>query len=154
MLWNSPHASLTASKGVAEMRASCSLVPRPPRPAFVAYSTKSKGKAWMDLSREACRCWHHIQSAHIWVCSLPFTFLSLNSVRSFCSVCPASPIATGSIVASYSMWRQQRHTSRDKSIQAFSPLFVLQATKPGHGDLGTRLGAWFLGHTHWAWEWG
>ena len=97
MLWNSPHASLTASKGVAEMRASCSLVPRPPRPAFVAYSTKSKGKAWMDLSREACRCWHHIQSAHIWVCSLPFTFLSLNSVRSFSSVCPSSPTATGSI---------------------------------------------------------
>jgi len=28
-------------------------------------------------------------------------FFFLNSVRSFCSVCPASPIATGSIVASY-----------------------------------------------------
>ena len=32
--------------------------------------------------------------------SLPFTLLSLNSVRSFCSVCPASSIATGLIVAS------------------------------------------------------
>jgi len=26
-------------------------------------------------------------------------------------------------------WRQQRHASRDKSVQAFSSLFVLQATK-------------------------
>ena len=68
---------------------------------------KSVGKAWTDLSRDTCRCWRHIQSAHIWVCSLPFTLLSLNSVRSFCSVCPVSPIPTGSIVASYSTWRQQ-----------------------------------------------
>ena len=36
-------------------------------------------------------------------CSLPFTLLSMNSVRSFCAVCPVSPIATGLIVASYSM---------------------------------------------------
>jgi len=33
-----------------------SLVPRPPRPAFVACSMKSGGKAWTDLSRDACRC--------------------------------------------------------------------------------------------------
>ena len=33
---------------------------------------------------------------------LPLTLLPLNPVRSFCSVCPANPIATGSIVASYS----------------------------------------------------
>ena len=32
-----------------------SLVPRPPRPAFVACSMKSGGKAWTDLSRDACR---------------------------------------------------------------------------------------------------
>ena len=36
------------------------------------------------------------------VLSPSFTLPSLNSVHSFCSVCPASPIATGSIVASYS----------------------------------------------------
>jgi len=115
-----------------------SLFPRPPHPAFVTCSTKSGGKAWTDLSRDACCCCH-IQSAHIWVCSLPFTLLSLDSVRSFCSVCPASPVATGSIVASYSMWCQQQHASRDKFVQAFSPLFVPQATKAGCGGLGMRL---------------
>ena len=118
-----------------------SLVPRPPHPAFVACNTKSGGKAWKDLSHDACHCWCHIQSAHIWACSLPFTILSQNSVRSFCSVCPVSPIATGLIVASCSTWRQQRHKSRDKSFQAFPPLFILQATKAGHGGLGARLTA-------------
>ena len=116
-----------------------SLVPRPPRSAFVACSTKSWGKAWMDLSHDARHCCCHVQSAHIWICFLPFTLLSLNSVCSFCSVCPVSPIATGSIVASYSTWCQQRHASHDKSIQAFPPLFVLQMTKAGRGGLGTRL---------------
>ena len=89
-------------------------------------------------------CMPRLMSCSVWVCSLPFPLLSLNSVRSFCSVCPVSPIATGSIVASYSMWRQPRHASRDKSIQAFPPLFVLQATKAGRGGLGTR-----LTHTYW-----
>jgi len=37
------------------------------------------------------------------------------------------------------MWCQHRHTSRDKSFQAFPPLFVLQATKAGHGGLGMTL---------------
>jgi len=37
-------------------------------------------------------------------------------------------------------------TSRDKSVQAFSPLFVLQATKAGCGGLGTRLGMWLVAH--------
>jgi len=46
-----------------------------------------------------CCGWRHVQSAHFWVCSLPFTLLSLNSVHSFCSVCLVSPITTGSIVA-------------------------------------------------------
>ena len=32
-----------------------------------------------------------------------------------------------------------RHVSRDDIYHAFSPLFVLQVTKPGHGGLGTRL---------------
>ena len=73
----------------------------------------------MDLSRDVCHSWRHVQSAHVWVCSLPFTLLSLNSVHSCCSVCPASPIATGSVVASYITWRQPRHASRDKSVQAF-----------------------------------
>jgi len=71
-------------------------------PSFCCLQYEKRGKAWMDLSRDACCGWCHVQSAHVWVCSLPFTLLSLNSVRSFCSVCPASLIATGSIVASYS----------------------------------------------------
>ena len=108
-------------------------------PSFCRLQYEKRGKAWMDLSHDACRCWCHVQSAHIWACSLPFTLLSLNSVRCFCSVCPASPIATGSIIASYSTWHQQRHASPDKSFQAFPPLFMLQATKAGHGGLGTRL---------------
>jgi len=29
-------------------------------PAFVTCSTKSGGKAWMDLSHDACRCWSHV----------------------------------------------------------------------------------------------
>jgi len=37
-----------------------SLVPRPPCPAFVTCSTKRGEKAWMDLSRYACRCWCHV----------------------------------------------------------------------------------------------
>jgi len=120
-----------------------SLVPRPPCPAFVACSMKSGGKAWTDLSHDACCCWRPVQSAHIWVCSLPFTLLSLNSIRSFCSVCPASSIATGSIVASYSTWRQQRHASRDKSVQAF-PHFRTASNKswvwkPGNEATGMNL---------------
>ena len=107
-----------------------SLVPRPSHSAFVTCSTKSGGKAWTDLSRDACHCWRHVQSAHIWVCSLPCTLLSLNSVRSFGSVCPASPIATGSIMASYSTWHQQGHASLNKSVQV---------TKAGCGGLGKRL---------------
>ena len=126
-----------------------SFVPRPPCPAFTACSTKSGGKAWKDLSRDACCCWRHVQSVHIWVCSLPFTLHSLNSVRYFCSVCPARAIATGSIVASYSTWHQQRHASCDKSFQAFPPRFVLQVTKAGHGGLGTRLGSSLLNTTVW-----
>ena len=42
-------------------------------------------------------------------------------------------------MASYSMRRLQRHASRDKSFQAFPPLFVLQVTKVGRGGLGMRL---------------
>jgi len=38
-------------------------------------------------------------------------------------------------------WPQQQHTSRDKSFQALSSLFVLQATKAGCRGLGTRLPA-------------
>jgi len=33
-----------------------------------------------------------------------------------------------------------QHASRDKSVQAFSPLFILQATKAGFGGKGMRLG--------------
>jgi len=100
---------------------------------------KVGGRPWRIYHVRHAAAWHHVQSAHNWVCSLPFTLLSLNSVRSFCSVCPVSSIATGSIMASYSTWHQQRHTSRDKSFQAFPPLFVLQATKAGRGGQGTRL---------------
>jgi len=98
---------MTWNEVLYEMCLLVSLVPSPPHPAFVACCTKSGEKAWMDLSRDACHCWCHVQSAHIWVCSLPFTLLSLNLV---CPVCPASPIATGSIVASYSTWHQQQHS--------------------------------------------
>jgi len=35
-----------------------SLIPRPPHPAFIAFNTKSRRKAWKDLSRDACHCWH------------------------------------------------------------------------------------------------
>ena len=87
------------------------------------------GKAWTDLSRDACCCWLHVQFAHILVCSPPFTLLSLNSVCSFFSVCPVSPIATWSIMASYSTWRQQRHASRDKSVQAYHPAFRTASDK-------------------------
>ena len=76
-------------------------------------------------------CWRHVQSAHIWVCSLPFTLLSLNSVRSFYSVCSASPISTGLIVASYSTWHQPRHASRDKSVQAFPRFLYCKRQKLG-----------------------
>ena len=53
----------------------------------------------------------------------PFTLLSLNSVRSFCSVCPASLIATGSIVASYSMWHRSRGTHHMINPSRPSPAF-------------------------------
>jgi len=36
-------------------------------------------------------------------------------------------------------WVHQWHASRDKSFQAFPPLFFLQAIKAGRGGLGTRL---------------
>ena len=37
-----------------------SLVPSPPPPAFLACSMKSRGKAWKNLSHDACCCWHHL----------------------------------------------------------------------------------------------
>ena len=40
---------------------------------------------------------------------------------------------------SYCTWRQQWHASHDKSVQAFSLFFVLQAPKAGHRGLGIRL---------------
>ena len=43
-----------------------SLVPRPPHPAFVTCSMKNRGKAWKDLSRDAC-------------CAADFTFSLLTS---------------------------------------------------------------------------
>jgi len=104
--------------------------------SFVTYSIKSGGE---DLEGFITWCMPLLMSLSVWVCSLPFSLLSGNSVRSFCSVCSASLIATGSIMASYSTWCQQWHTSRDKSFQAFPPLFVLQTTKAGCGGLGTRL---------------
>jgi len=58
----------------------------------------------------------------------------------FCSVCPASPIATGLIVASYSTWHQPRHTSRDKSVQAFPCFLYCKRQKLG-------VEAWELGYT-------
>jgi len=106
---------------------------------LLSLAVRKVGEGLDDSSRDACHGWRHVQSAHVWVCSLPFTLLSLNSVRSFCSVCAASPIATGSIVASYSTWRQPRHASRDKSVQA---LFVLQATKAGRGWPKSRNEKW------------
>jgi len=45
----------------------------------------------------------------------------------------------GSIMASYSMWRQQRHVSHEISFQAFPLLFILQVTKAGGEGLETRL---------------
>ena len=110
----------------------------------LAAQKKNQGKAWKDLSRDACCCWLHVLSAHIWICSLPFSLLSLNSVR-FRSVCPASPIATGSIVANYSKWHQQWHAARHKSFQAFPPFFVhcnrqklgVEAWERGYGSPGS-----------------
>jgi len=57
--------------------------------------------------------------------------LSLILVRSFRSVCPASPIATGLIVASYSTWRQLWHAPRDKSVQAFPRFSYCKRQKLG-----------------------
>ena len=78
-----------------------SLVPRPLRPAFVAYGMKSRGRPG--------RIYHMMRATADVTLSLLTSglvlspsLLSLNSVCSFCSVCPVSPIATGSIVASYS----------------------------------------------------
>ena len=65
------------------------------------------------------------------------SLLSLNSVPSFCSVCPVSPIATGLIVQ-YVTSAATRITWQIRP--GLPPLFVLQATKAGHGGLGTRLG--------------
>jgi len=102
---NNPSSCQTTLSGVkpkGSTWSSCSLVPRPPRPAFITCSTKSGGRPG--------RTYHVMRATADVMFSLlmsgfvlsPFTLLSLNSVCSFCSVCPASPIATGSIVASYS----------------------------------------------------
>jgi len=53
-----------------------SIVYRSPHPAFVACSTKSGGKAWKDLSHNACRCWRHLArlslvSSRFHVCVIP-----------------------------------------------------------------------------------
>ena len=108
---------------------------------LLSLAVQKAGEAWTDLSRDVCHGWHHVQSAHVWVCSLHFTLLSLNSVCSFCSICPASPIATGSIVAMYSTWRQPRHASRDKSVQAFPRFSYCKRQKLG-------VEAWERGYLH------
>ena len=104
-----------------------SLVLRPSCPAFVACSTKSRGRP----GRTYCVMRAAADVTFSLVCSLSFTLLSLNSVCPFCSVCPASPIADGSIVASYSTWHQPRHASRDKSIQAFPRFSYCKRQKLG-----------------------
>jgi len=77
-----------------------SLVPRPPCPALSLAVRKAGGRPGRiyHVMRAAADVTFSLH-AHIWVCSLSFTLLSLNSVRSFCSVCPVSPIATGLIIA-------------------------------------------------------
>ena len=94
---------------------------------------KARGRPGRIFLCDACHCWRHVQSAHVWVCSLSFSLLSLNSV------CPESPIATESIVASYSTWRQQQHASHNKSFQAFPRFSYYKQQKYGRGGLGTRL---------------
>ena len=85
-------------------------------------------------------CHHCSVDAHVWGCFLPFTLLSLSSVRSFCLVCHASLIATGLIMASYSTWRKLRHASRDKSVQAFPRFSYCKRQKLG-------MEAWDRGYT-------
>jgi len=52
-----------------------------------------------------------------------------------------SPIATGSIVASYSSWRQPRHASRDESVQVFPRFSYCKQQKLG-------VEAWERGYTN------
>jgi len=61
-----------------------SLIPRPPRPAFVTqYKKWGEGLEGLILSHDECRCWRHVQSAHTWVCSSSFFLFSL-SCKSDC----------------------------------------------------------------------
>jgi len=57
---------------------------------------------WISVQNDSLSCETCIEGMSVRRQFLYIDLLSLNSVRSFCSVCPVSPIATGSIVASYS----------------------------------------------------
>jgi len=77
-----------------------SLFPRPPRPAFVACSTKSRGRPGQTY--HVMRATADVMFSLLTSGFVLSTLLSLNPVHSFCSVCPVRAIATGSIMASYS----------------------------------------------------
>ena len=86
--------------------------------------------------------WHSVCSHLGLFYPLHFSFPEFSSFFLFCLSCESN-----CYWIDCSTWRQQWHASCDKSIQAFSPLFVLQATKAGCGDLRTRLPLKGLGVT-------
>jgi len=69
-----------------------------PSPTFVSCSTKSGGRPGRTYHvMRAAADVMFIQFAHVWVCCLPFTLLSLNSVR---SLKMASPSGSGQPLSS------------------------------------------------------
>jgi len=117
-----------------------SLVPRPPRPAFVACSMKAGGRPG--------RIYHVMRAT----ADVTFSLLTSGFVLSPSLFFPWIQFV---LSVQFVLWvwllldRLWLATVRDVSsgthhvinpVQAFSPLFILQATKAGRGGLGTRLG--------------
>ena len=116
---------------------SLSLVPRPPCPALSLAVRKAGGRPGRI---------YHIMRA---IVDVTFSLLTSGFVLSPSLFFPWIQFV---LSVQFVLWvrllldqlwlatvRQQWHTSCDKSVQAFSPLFVLQATKAGRGGLGMRL---------------
>jgi len=110
------------------LRVSDILVPRPPRPAFVAYSTKSGGKAW---KHDVCHCWHHIlQLATIDPVAIGLAGQTEQKERTEFRERRLKGREQTQMWTDW-MWRQQRHASRDKSFQAFPLLSYCKQQKLG-----------------------
>ena len=121
------------------IEATCSLVPGPPCPAFVACSTKSRGgrpgRTYHVMCAAADVTWARLSFVspriHVAAITRALSMLAFTAEKATWCVRGFFCLVKSSYEKLSWTWVCQRHTSHDKSFQAFPWFFVLQATKVG-----------------------